>query len=246
MSRIQEVASLIEEGYSPLEIERKIGVSFSSVRSYLNSAVGHDLIKASDILFTIPEEQKEAFELIITKSAPADPLNVAKKVAKSNKRLSVELFEYYLELRNKRVPSGDMYEAISEIEILRHKSIKSVLVSKFGESNWWRNGISPSIRKICDSLWEDDTEPASEPYCSTTFIHLQDILDKNWVLFSDYLPRNLVKDKKGFLGEFVSLNHIRNLVMHPVKGIQPSADDFSFVRKVLASIQKSEWQSFPK
>ncbi len=105
--------------------------------------------------------------------------------------------------------------------------------------------LSP-IRKDCAELKEEDPEPGHEIYCYTHFIHLREILDKQWPLFSHYLPNSAIEDKKLFLGYFTKLNHIRNKVMHPVKEIFPTEEEFDLAREFYETIQPKNWQNFPR
>jgi hypothetical protein len=113
---------------------------------------------------------------------------------------------------------GDMYELICRIEMELHDAIKTTLVERYGggEKGWWREGVANEIRK-CQDLREDDKEPAAEPFCYTTLVHLSKILEKQWALFAKALPDAVVNDKRKLLNELNKLNIIRNYVMHPVK-----------------------------
>jgi hypothetical protein len=246
MSRIDEVASLICQDHSLLEIQQELVVSMSSVGQYLNSAIGAGLIKGSDVIFSIPPHERELIETIIQATNSTTWYDIIKYVKTNGYSLDSDILKIYLKFRNERVQMKDMYEYISIIELTLHQAIKAVLLGNYGPEGWWRQGIPMTIRKVCAELMEEDSEPAKEPYCYTNFIHLQEILDKQWVLFSSYLPIIAVKDKKEFLRYFTKLNHIRNSVMHPAKDIPLSENDFSLVREFCKTIQPSNWQIFPK
>lgn len=91
---------------------------------------------------------------------------------------------------------------------------------------------------------EEEQEPAAEPFCYTTFIHLSKIIDSQWSVFSKVLPNRIVKDKKKFLADLNQLNTIRNYVMHPVKGMPITEDDFEFVRSFHHIIREKNWREF--
>lgn len=245
MARVQEVASLIKAGRSLTEIRSEFGISLSSVKQYLYSAVVEGLIRRSDIVFTIPAHEREFIEDAIRKLGVTQWYEIHKVVVAGGLSFDSELLKIYLHFRDARVSMGDMYEYLSDIEVMLHRAIKMVLVSKYGKNEWWRQGIPLGIRKICVAIREEDSEPAEEPYHYTNLIHLQEILDKQWELFSQYLPPVAVKDKKGFLSKFIRLNRIRNSVMHPVKGLLVTEDDFIFVRVFHESIVLDKWQIKP-
>lgn len=127
-----------------------------------------------------------------------------------------------------------MYEFIRDIEINLHKLVKSALTSEYG-NDWWRKGVPEQIRIHCDTSWETDYhEPASEPYSYTNFIDLGKILEKQWNVFEKVLPKKLASNRRNTIQRLTKLNHIRNSVMHPVKGIKLTDKDFAFVREFRA------------
>jgi hypothetical protein len=137
-----------------------------------------------------------------------------------------------------------MYEFIFKIETTLHEMIKSILIDEYGEgeSGWWRQGIPVEISKDCARLREEETEPAAEPFCYTTFIHLRKIFDDQWAVFSQGLPQIVIKEQKKFLSSLGKLNSIRNYVMHPVKGMPITEADFAFVREFHQTIHKKNWR----
>ena len=204
MARRNDAVACLKEGYTIWEIVSEFKISVSSVVQYLYTAVGEGQIRRSDILFSIPQEERNLIELLISSSEPVDNTSMVSEVLRKIKReklpIKNDIVQIYLSLRDVRVQMGDMYEFISEIEKNLHSVIKQFLIEKYGpeENGWWRKGVPTPIRKTCAALREEDTEPADEPYFYTNFIHLQEILDKQWNLFSQILPINIIKDKKAF------------------------------------------------
>ena len=86
-------------------------------------------------------------------------------------------------------------------------------------------------------MLEKDQEPAKDPYCYTTVMHLKDIYDKRWAILVSTLPDRVQADKQAFLADLTRLNRIRNSVMHPVRGIRLRDDDFSFVQEFKTSLE---------
>jgi hypothetical protein len=160
---------------------------------------------------------------------------------KKNPLKFVNLYDIYLLFR---FTLGDMYELISDIELFLHKIIINSLRNEYGsgEKGWWRKGVPTKIRSQCAMAYEEDDEPADEPFCYANFIHLQKIIDKNWMLFSTILPKQVIINKNAFLKKFIRLNKIRNKVMHPIKSLPLTEDDFEFVKEFHRSIAREKWQ----
>jgi predicted transcriptional regulator len=241
MSRKDEAAKLLIAGNSPRQIASLMRITIPSVEQYLYTKVGEGAIRRSDILFSIDEGIRNAVENIILKTGKKDCYSVFRAAKRQGHSLDYKELEIYLKLRDARISLGDMYEFIYQIETALHELIKRTLVEKYGggENGWWRKGISLEIRKDCTRLREEETEPAAEPFCYTTFIHLKKIVDDQWTVFSRVLPQAVVKDKKKFLSNLNKLNSIRNYVMHPVKGMPITDDDFAFVREFHRSIKEN-------
>jgi hypothetical protein len=247
MARKDEAAFLLKEGNSPREIANDMGISLKSVVQYLYTKVGEGNIRRSDILYNIEPEIRIAIENAIYQSDENEPLFLGAYPLARQKISNLDWFEFdfIVNLLDAKVSRGDMYEFISDIELILHQAIKKVLISEFGpdESEWWRKGIPTKIRAECASLLEQDIEPAEHSYCYTNFIHLKDILNKQWSIFIKVLPKKHLKDKNDFLNNLLRLNHIRNLVMHPIKGIELTENDFRFVREFHESLLIDNWQN---
>ncbi len=147
--------------------------------------------------------------------------------------------QIYLEMRD---TLGDLYENIRYIEVTLHSSIKTILISEYGATDWWRKGVPADIRDDCSDAFVRDEQPAGDPYRYTNFIHLKEILEKQWNVISKALPKNVSSDRKTLLSGLVKLNQIRNFVMHPVKGKIPTDEDFAFVREFLDYLELDKWR----
>lgn len=245
MYRRHQAAQLLREGLSLGEIPFKLHITIPSVVQYLYTAVGEGIIRRSDILFSIPQEDRQAIEAIIEESGAIEIGELHHKLQLAKHPIDIEVLQVYLDLRDTRVQMGDMYEYISEIDKTLHNVIKEALTSKYGpeEEGWWRQGVPAHVRKTCAGMREEDPEPAEESFCYTNFLHLQEILDKQWNLFSQALPKDLVHDKKEFLDHFTKLNQIRNFVVHPVKGLRLTESDFAFVRSFYERVKLDRWNA---
>jgi len=125
-----------------------------------------------------------------------------------------------------------MYEKLTGLEMLLHQYVRERLIDKYGDGEkWWREGVPLSIRKDCQSLREGDIEPSRDPYSYTTFVHLKEIFEKQWAVLAEGLGARAQSDRKTFLSGLDRLNRIRNRVMHPVRDMPPTEEDFEFLHQ---------------
>jgi len=94
----------------------------------------------------------------------------------------------------------------------------------------------------CCTAREKDPEGDSEPFAYTTFIHLREILDRQWPLFQDRLPKDVATNKKEFLRDLETLNGVRNRVMHPTRLHTISDADFEFSREMHRKLRAEAWR----
>lgn len=238
MARKHEAVGLLHEGNPPSAIAKRMGVSVSTVMGYLYNQVGEGRIHRSDIVFSIDQNTRDLIERAICELNTTENEVLVSHLPSGY--IDRDDLRVYLELRDARVALGDMYELIREIEVTLHRVIKDVLSETFGP-DWWRKGVPEGIRAECAASRERDADPAEEPYCYTTLIHLKDILDKRWSVFSKVLPPKVSTNRNELLSRLTELNRIRNSVMHPVKASPPTEVDFGFVRDLSSYLRLKEW-----
>lgn len=199
MSRTCDSARLLKEGLDPQGIADRLGISLSSTLSYLDRAVGEGLIRRSDIYFAFPPGARN--------------LSAAKKYGTA------------------AIALGDLYDDVRQIEVGLHKMVREVLMRQFGdgESGWWRQGVPEAVRVKCQERREREQDDLCEPYCYTDLLDLAKVIEAQWSLFKDSFPVPYGSNRKAFIEALARLNRIRNKVMHPVRGIVPSEEDFDFV-----------------
>jgi len=252
--RKHEAAEWLKRGYSPAAIARKMAetspvghTSTYTVMEYLYNQVGEGNIRRSDIVFSIERDTRELIESAITGLESTGTVAAGEMTAEDEEKVAELIYteirkiktvskaelEFYMELRDARVALGDMYEFLREIELTLHSIVKETLVSNYGlqESGWWEKGVPEKIQAQCKISRDYDEDPATDLFCYTTFIHLVKIIDGRWELFSQLLPKSLSSDRKKLFTDLQKLNRIRNAVMHPVKGLKPTEDDFALVRE---------------
>jgi len=239
----EDTLSMLREGLSPKEITRARGVNINTTLQYLDQLVGQGQLRRSDILFTVPKKIRQvvtAFTFL-----REDPQAVTKSIQQGGFNIDTEDVHTVLKYGDASHALGDMYEDIRAIETYLHGVIGQALLDEYegSEMGWWRQGIPGSVRKSCVIRQEEDSEPVSDPYCYTDLLDLWQILDKQWNILSKVLPEEITKNKQDLRREMVRLNTIRRNVMHPVRGVVPSEDDFEFVRdlmRVLVRVDSEE------
>jgi len=231
--RYETLMMLKEGGLSPVEISKRRGVSLKTTLGYLDQMVGDARLRRSDILFSIPAAKRRAIAEVVTASGGDAACEIHKELlARGVKNISEDEVKVVLWYGDAASALGDMYEDLRAIETGLHRLIRESLEHEFGqgEGGWWRKGIPAEIRKTCAARREDDEEPADEPYCYTDLIDPKKILHKRWPVVSTHLLRKTAGNKKALLNDLNRLNHIRRMVMHPVRGGVPSEQDFEFLR----------------
>jgi hypothetical protein len=239
MHRREEAARLLLEGNPPSQIAEKLALPLGVVMNYLYNQVGHGRIRRSDILFSIDADTRHAIERAIAKLDEPRAGRVRHELERAGVRVRRADLEVYLKLRDSRVDLGDMYELLRDIELKLHEYVRTSLMAEYGE-NWWRQGVPLPVREDCAVMSERDSEPAESLYCYTTVMNLRMIFDREWPVLSRNLTGNLRANKQEFLNDLVRVNRIRNVVMHPVKGIRMTEDDFDFVRRFHAQLTRAE------
>jgi hypothetical protein len=243
MGRPADVAGLLQQGCSPAQIAGRLGISVGSVRQYLWVAIGEGLIRRSDVRFSISRTLRTAAEAAIQAFEPTSVSQLGARLHQAGIEHDREELQILWNLIVTRGGYGDLYEFVVETEQLLHSRIRDVLVQEFGavETGWWRRGVPEKVRVSCVTAREQ-SEDNAEPYGFTTLLHLRDILDKQWALFSKRLPEETTRDKKQFMKDLEQLNAIRNRVMHPTRLRNIVDDDFEFAREMHRRLREEAWR----
>ncbi len=243
MAKAHEVAKLVRIGKSISQIAVELGNQESSVISYLCRAVGEGYIRSSDIYFSWSNKQREFMSRSSTDSFPSH--SDLKQL-----NLTSAQVKLFLQLKNRRILRKDMYEMVSEFEVILHRLVYNVLEQNYGNerSQWWTEGVPLNIRQKCRSIQEEEGGLIDEPYCYTTLLDLVKIISKNWELFEGKVRTNYEQKKKQLISDLEKLNSIRNRVMHPVKEGNWDEKDFQFVRSMFCIFAELDLdlQSQPK
>lgn len=240
MGARDDTLALLRDGLSRREISKHRGVTIATTLGYLNQLVGEGRVRRSDILHSIPRETRTRVMSAIERTPSGSLVTIYIKLDKEalckEDKIPREDTEVVWRYRDARVPLGDMYEDLRQIEVWLHQFLKAALQEEFGpgEQGWWQKGIPLAVRQDCQARREEDNEPASEVYSYTTLVNLTAIIDKNWAIVSKHLPGQAASNRGQLLANLLHLNQIRNKVMHPVRGNVPTEEDFEFVQDVKA------------
>jgi hypothetical protein len=228
---MDEVLRMFRDGKSAGEISVVRGTSMHITISNLLRLIGQGKLRRSDVFYSIPREWREPIITIIDVGATTDPERVKKELDLNGHPVPLGDVQVVCAFYDRDSPFGDMYEDLRSIECELHWLVRHILVERYGdgESGWWRQGVPRPIRTQLVTRREEDPEPRTEAYFYTDLIHLWEIIDKNWPVMVDRLPK-LARDKRRLKADVVQLNRIRNQVMHPVRGEELGEEHFEFVR----------------
>ncbi len=81
-----------------------------------------------------------------------------------------------------------------------------------------------AVRKKCQSRREEDPSRL-DPYRYTDLIGLHDLFESQWGVLQ-HQAGQFASNKRGLLSNLKRLSGIRNMVMHPTRGMAPSEEDF--------------------
>ena len=229
----EDTLKMLREGLSPKEITKARGVNINTTLGYLDQLVGRGDLRRSDIFFSVPKDIRNAIPASLIKGRILTIQEVSIHLKKQQINADLEDIIVVIKYGDSRHALGDMYEDIRAIETHLHNIICEALIEEYGEGEleWWRKGIPLSIRQNCQSRREEDEDPVEDPYCYTDLLDLWHILDKQWNTLKDALPDSLIINKRNLRESLIRLNRIRRQVMHPVRGVTPSEEDFEFIRE---------------
>ena len=240
LGRKQLTLQLARAGKPPSEIADRLGVPFATVMSRLYGLIGEGALRRSDIVFSFDQDTRDAIELAIEAQGTADSRKLRKALLKQDVAVRREDLAVYLTLGDARVALRDMYEIVRDVGLAVHYRIREAFVREYGEEHWWREGVPANVRAECAALYEQDPEPAPDAFGYTSLIHLREILDKRWDVLASAFPPPLQADRKKLMADLVTINRIRNAVMHPVRRAAFTDREFLFVRDFLRALRGGE------
>jgi hypothetical protein len=245
MSRVTECADLVLEGQTPGDIQARLGVTQISVNGYLDRAVGESLIRHSDILLNIIDSFRRS------RLDPMDPRpdEIPARLRSDIGALLALLsdIEYYRERDGASQLRTDLYSILSAFEASLHPIVFRALAAHFRVSPeaWWEQGVPARVRKTCEHLRDLDKDPQAHPFVYSSFAHLAQIIDAQWDVFKEYLPRKCASRRGHITTGFDRLRLLRNRLAHPTRLYLPSRPDFELADKFSRDLAMSRWR-FPK
>lgn len=125
------------------------------------------------------------------------------------------------------------YELGTQIEQgLLHDHIVSCLKHKFGQDNWWDDGVHPNIQGEC-SLRRIAKKSKEHDSCFLDLIDYRKIIEENWDLLGNkYTPPSLEQAaKKKRLEWLVRFNTIRQKYSHPQRE-STTEEEYEFLKDI--------------
>ena len=232
----EQAANLIKSGISPLEVASELNQPTGKVAQMLLLQIGEGKLTYADVLFTITPNKLTEYEQALERFRDRSQFSLIQSLrARGIGHDRAKELELYLRCRD--AVAGDMYLAIRRLEVGLHQFVRQVLEDAFPGKNdeWWRNGVPLGIRQRCAQIREEDEDPL-DAYSYTTLINLKSIIEVNWTMFVEALPRQLTTNKREFMRKMDRLNSIRNRVMHPTKLAPVRRDEYEFIIQMMGSI----------
>jgi hypothetical protein len=187
MGKREQAFELLSDGFDPIEIARRQGVSLTTILGYLDQMIGVGRLRRSDVLFSIDKDRR-------TRPQTREDREIINRYGSAAHAL------------------GDMYENVRCVEVALHTRIREALEYEFGkgEDGWWRKGLPLRLRQKLQERREED-EPPCEPYAYTDLLDLAEILDKHWGKIASRVV-DLPHDKQKLISDIRYLNRIRRCI----------------------------------
>ncbi len=233
MSREATILALVNEGRTPGEIARRLNQPLPDIFSVIDQLIGLGRLRCVDVLLTVPREhRRRVLTALLQEPEKPPPADLYRLMAADGDAVLLEDIEVFVRYGDAGRLLGEVYEHLRDIEVGLHRLIREAFIKEFGdgELGWWRQGIPRDVRIKTQSRREEDDAPQpSEPYGYTDLIDLRLILDRQWKILAPYLPPRVRGDRRLLLDELLRLNHLRRIIMHPVRGSLPTEDDLDFL-----------------
>ena len=264
MGAREQTLELLKSGLTPAEISKRRGVALSTTLTYLNQQVGEGRLRSSDILYSIPSPKRTSIEKYrdaarrdmrtvrglreVRRLGLGDFLvqQVCQKIRHAGlaRHWDDELIlrgdvDTVLRYSDARIVLGDLYEHLREIELMLHELICYCLQEVYGEdeTGWWVNGVPLTVRQGCQNRREEDPR-RQDPWHYTDLVDLKQMLDRQWKHFAEFFEAQSIP-KRRLMSALTRLNEIRRWVMHPVRKILPTDEDFDFARQLRMEISSA-------
>lgn len=235
MASRQETVSLLRQGLLPSEIARVRERAISTIIQHIRHQLGEGEIRPVEIILVFNDERGDRLDALFKRHRNHTYRTFEKHAVALG--FAYDEVRLYYDIRLSVSLRGDIYVYISDIEVTLHETVRKALVSKYGsdESGWWKQGVPLAVSKACVQSRENDLEPVSDPYCYTTIIHLSDTIKGEWNIFQHVFPG---QNKDQLLKWLRQFNHIRNAVMHPVKGKQWRPEELRTLKAMHDLVQR--------
>jgi hypothetical protein len=251
----RRVAELLQEGKAPSEVLNTMAAEGTAPgRSWgsqdrlidaLDNLIALGLLQSASVYLAVPQEHRGKVEAIAAAQgkvfAPGDRASLMSLVRRSTPE--VHRLDVIATLRYGPIERniGDLYMTIRSYELTLSGLIKGVLVEQFGllEDAWWYEGV-PEVTRV-NMAAARERQRADDRWQLATFGDFQSIIKGKDVTFREAF-------KVGSLAEFKSdvaqVAMVRNLVMHPSKGIEIDQPSFQAVFEAFQRLRQWSDKAF--
>ena len=218
-------------------------ISLGSTLGYLDRAVGADLIRRSQIYFSVPPHVRTLVDKVLTETGYVPTFRgdgipelgpVGDALAHESRGLLSVAVRYGPASRY----YGDLYDLIRNYEITLHGFVREVLVAKYGveQRRWWYAGVPLPVRQDCAARREELGNDDLDPWRCSVLLDLLRVADKQWALFEALFRPTTKPD---FARDLKAVNEVRNRVMHPVRDAPPTDQDFDRLTEARLSMDSA-------
>jgi hypothetical protein len=195
----------------------------------LDSLIALGLVQSAFVYLAVPQAQRSKVEAIAAAQgkvfAPGDRASVMTLVRRSIS--DVHRLDVIATLRYGPIERniGDLYMTIRSYELILSGLIKGVLIARYGSSEdaWWYEGVPETTRVSMAEARE--RQRAEDPWRMATFGNFQ----------------NIIKSRDATFREALKVAHVatvRNLVMHPSKGIEIDQPSFQAIFEAFQRLRR--------
>ncbi len=258
-SMVEEARKMLLQGITPHVISRRLSVPLDLLLREFHRLIGEDLLRRSDVLFSIPAERRTRIRSVagLRGDDHMEFLRSLKRKGmdelwKSEEELLNDI-RIVLAYGDSRVLLGDMYEEIRAVEVGLYEYVERKLKSRFGDrlEEWWVQGVPVETRVSCAERQQRDAlRRPWEAYLD--LIDLSEVIQKAWQVFEEDFKAPCVRGdgygkipiqefRRQLLGDLRDLNEVRNIVMHPISRVVPEESGFECagrLRRIIIKLMK--------
>lgn len=135
------------------------------------------------------------------------------ELAERNRQLIRNIVKF---LSNSKIPPRLKIDRLVK-SIERNLADFTILPLKKEREEWWETFVPPPIREFCKRKQMEEKNQIKEIEAYLTIIDMKKILEKNWLLYEEFLSCSGSESKKLFLNRIEKFNEARRFSAHEAK-----------------------------